>query len=176
LRVSFRRRACFTSLLLASAGVILYKTFGLGRVARMVPLAVVVPTLLLLALQLMMDLLPGLAQTYGRLENKDLFGVQGLREKTGEPGEAAKDRPPQSHKEGKALLWLLTMPALIYLLGLLIALPLYTLLYLKSGSEKWLTAIVIAAVIFGLIYGISTLNAGVRLYEGLLWEWLSLPG
>jgi hypothetical protein len=176
LRVSFSRRASFTFLLLAFAGVILYMTFGLGRVARMVPLVVVVPTILLLVLQLMMDLLPGLAQTYGRLENKDLFGVQGLREKISEAVEAEEDGARQSHKERRAFLWLLTMLALVYLLGLLIALPLYTLLYLKSGSEKWLTAIVMAAAIFGLIYGVSTINSGAPLYEGLLWNWLRMSG
>lgn len=176
MRISFTRRACFTLLLLAFAGVILSMTFGLGRIARMVPLAVVVPTLLLLALQLMMDLLPGLAQTYGRLENKDLFGVQGLREKINEAVETAKDGAPQGDKESRAFLWLLTMLALVYLLGLLIALPLYTLLYLKSGSEKWLTAIVIASAIFCLIYGVSILNSGAPLYEGLLWNWLQRPG
>jgi hypothetical protein len=173
LTVNFKGRTCFTLLLLACVGVSLYMTLRLGRVARMVPLAVAVPTFLLLALQLFMDLLPGLAQTYGRLENKDLFGVQGLREQIGNPVEVAEDKTLQSRRERKSFLWLLLMLALVYLLGLLIALPLYTLLYLKSGSEKWLTAIVSALAIFGLIYGISVLDLGTQLYKGLLWDWLN---
>lgn len=173
LKVSFSQRACFTALLLAFAGVMFCLTFGLGRVARMVPFAIVVPTLLLLVFQLLMDLLPRLAQSYGRLENRDLFGVQGLREKLAESGEAAEGGQV-GRKEGRAFLWLFFMLGLIYLLGLFMALPLYTLLYLKSGAERWLTAIVMALTIACLIYGVSLLDPGARLYAGQLWNWLGM--
>jgi hypothetical protein len=178
LKVRFSQRACFTALLLAFAGVMFCLTFGLGRVARMVPFAIVVPTLLLLVFQLLLDLLPRLAQSYGRLENRDLFGVQGLREKLAEGGEAAEGEAAEGgqvgRKEGRAFLWLFLMLGLIYLLGLFMALPLYTLLYLKSGAERWLTAIVMALTIACLIYGVSLLDPGARLYAGLLWNWLGM--
>lgn len=168
--VTFSLRASFTFLLFGFAGVICYLTFGLGRVARMVPLAVVIPTLLLLAFQLLMDLLPRLAKTYGGLEQKDLFRVESLRGKIGQQAEDEELEALQRNREGKAFVWLLAMLALIYLLGFFIALPLYTLLYLKRRSEGWVLSVVITVGIACLVYGMSLLDLGTRLYGGLLWE------
>jgi hypothetical protein len=176
LRVSLTRRACFSSLLLGFAAVILSLSLGLGRVARLVPLAVVVPTLLLLLFQLLMDLLPGLAEIYSRLERKDLFGVQEFRQITGKPGEESEDSGLRGRRERRVFLWLFALPGLIYLLGLLLAIPLFTLFYLKGGSEKWLTAMAIALAICCLIFALSLIDSGARLYEGLLWNWLSRSG
>jgi hypothetical protein len=172
--LTLRPRAAFTFLLVGFAGVIFYLTFGLGRLAAMVPFAVVVPTLALLLFQLIMDLLPRLAKTYGGLEQKDLFSVESLREKVSQQIEDAEGKAPQPDREGRAFLWLLAMLALIYLLGFLIALPLYTLLYLKRRSERWLIAVPVAVGIACLIYGMSILDLGARLYEGLLWQWLGV--
>jgi hypothetical protein len=172
--LTFSPRAWFTLLLFGFAGVVFYMTFGLGRVAAMVPFAVVVPTLALLLFQLIMDLLPRLAKTYSGLEQKDLFHVESLREKVSQGIEDAEGKALQRNREGKAFLWLLAMLALIYLLGFLIALPLYTLLYLRRRSERWLLAVPVAAGIACLIYGMSILGLGTRLYEGLLWEWLGV--
>jgi hypothetical protein len=174
LKVIFNQRTCLTFLLFAFAAVILYLTLGLGSVARMVPFAVVIPTLLLLLFQLMMDMLPRLAQKYSRLENKDLFQVEGLRKQVREPVEDVEVEALQRNRERKAFLWLLVMLILIYLLGFLIALPLYTLVYLKRRSEKWLIAVPVAVGIGCLVYGVSILNLGTRLYGGLLWQWLKM--
>ena len=174
MRITFNQKACLTFILFAFAGIIFYLTFGLGSVARMVPFAVVIPTLLLLLFQLMMDMLPRLAQKYSRLENKDLFHVEGLRKKIREPVEDVEVEALQRNRERKAFLWLLVMLILIYLLGFLIALPLYTLVYLKRRSEKWLIAVLVAVGIGCLVYGVSILNLGTRLYGGLLWQWLKM--
>ncbi len=172
--VTFSQRAWFTFSLFAFAGVILYLTLGLGRVARMVPFAVVVPTLLLLVFQLMMDLLPRLAKTYNGWEQKDLFSVEAFREKVSQRVEEVEGEALQGNRERNIFLWLLLMLILIYLLGFLIALPLYTLLYLKRRSENWLIALLIAMGIGCLVYGMSILNLGTRLYGGLLWEWFRM--
>jgi hypothetical protein len=174
LKVSFNQRACLTFLLFAFVAVILYLTLGLGPVARMVPLAVVIPTLLLLLFQLMMDMLPHLAQKYSRLESKDLFHVEGLRKKASKPIKDIEGDTLERNNERKVFFWLLAMLIVIYLLGLLLALPLYTLFYLKRRSENWLVAILVAVGIGCLVYAVSTLNLGTDLYKGLLWVWLKM--
>jgi hypothetical protein len=174
LRITFNQKACLTFLLFTFAAVIFCLTFGLGRVARMVPFAVVVPTLLLLLFQLLMDLLPRLAQKYSQLEKKDLFSVEGLRKQVRNPAEDAKVEPTERNREGKAFLWLLAMFGLIYLLGAFIAIPFYTLLYLKRHSEKWLTSIAVTLGICGLVYAMSVFDSGAWLYEGLLWKLLKI--
>lgn len=170
--ISFSQRALFTLWLFAFAAVILYFTCGLGRVARMVPFAVVMPTLLLLSFQLLMDMLPGLAKTYSRWEQKDLFQVEALREKVSQQAEDGEAEMQQHNRERQAFFWLLAMLALIYFLGFLVALPLYTLLYLQRRSEGWLRSVVIALGIACLVYGVSILNLGTSLYGGVIWRWL----
>jgi hypothetical protein len=140
----------------------------------MVPFAVVVPTLLLLLFQLTMDILPGLAQKYSRLESKDLFNVEGLRKKVSQPVEDGKGEALERHKELQAFFWLSAMLILVYLLGFLIALPLYTLLYLKTHAEKWGIALLVAVGVGCLVYGVSMLDLGTGLGGGILWKWLRM--
>lgn len=172
MKATLNQRAGLTLVFLAFAGTLFYLSFGLGSVARTVPFAIVIPTLLLLVVQLLMDLLPGLAAAYRRVENKDLFKVEGFRGQFGKPTRDKSSEALERKSEAKALLWLLAMLAMIWILGFVLALPLYTLIYLKKRSEKWLVAIPIALVIGCLVYGLSLLNLGARLYEGLLWQWL----
>ncbi|MBI3651087.1 MAG: tripartite tricarboxylate transporter TctB family protein [Acidobacteria bacterium] len=147
-------------------------TLGLGRVARMVPLAVVLPTLLLLLVQLLMDMRPGLAQAYRRWEQKDLFQVEPLRKQASQQMEKEDMERRQGDRERQAFFWLLAMLALLYFLGFLVALPLYTLWYLRQHSEGWLKPMVIAAGIAGFVYGVSILDPGASLYGGWLGHWL----
>lgn len=174
----FGGRALFTILFFAFACTILYLTLGLGRVARAVPLAVVVPTVLLLAFQVLLDFAPRLAQKYGSLEKNDLFGVAPLREKSRRPDSEAAIEPEteivgRRRRERGIFLWLLLLFALLYLLGFLIALPFYTLLYLKRRSgESWLQSVIVAAAMGCLVYALSVLDPGSRLHEGELLEWL----
>lgn len=174
MRITFTQKACLTFLLFTFAAVIFCLTFGLGRVARVVPFAVVIPTLLLLLFQLLMDLSPQLAKKYSGLEKKDMFSVDGLRKQVSPPVEEAKVEPAERNKEGKVFLWLLAMFGLIYLLGAFIAIPLYTLLYLKRHSEKWLTSIAVTLGICGLVYAMSVFDSGAWIYEGLLWRLLKV--
>ena len=74
--IKLNGKALFTLMMLAFAGLIFYLTLDLSRVARLVPLAVVIPTLVVLILQLLLDLVPGLAEKYSRFEKRDLFAVE----------------------------------------------------------------------------------------------------
>jgi len=56
----------------------------------------------------------------------------------------------------------------IYLLGFIIAIPLFILAYMKLHGTRWLVAIAFAIIIPILIYGIFELALGVILYRGLL--------
>lgn len=170
-------RAFFTFSLLAFVVAIFYMTLGLGRAARMVPLAVAVPTMCLLAFQLVLDLCPRLARKYGRLEKKDLFKVEPLREKSSArtASEPPAEEPAGGDKEANVFLWLLAMLASLFLFGFLIGLPLYVFLYLKLRSgEGWLISSGMAAGVLGLLSLILVFALRARLYEGELWGWLGM--
>ena len=61
----------------------------------------------------------------------------------------------------------------IYLLGFIIAIPLFILAYMKMHGTKWLVAITFAILIPLFIYGVFELALKIILYRGLL---LSLLG
>jgi len=172
----FSEKALFTLLLCLFAVLVLSLTAGLGRVARMVPLAVAVPTLLLLIGQLCMDLAPRLAEGLSRWEKRDLFSVEPLREKslgrieTDENGEPS----PRARRERTALLWLSVLGCLVYLFGFLAGLPAHILLYWKMRSQaRWAPSAVAAAGMLILLYLLLVQVLEFPLYRGRLWDWLS---
>lgn len=162
-------RRLFTLALLAFAAVILYATAGLSEVGRLVPLAVLVPTLVLLLVQLCLDLAPGFVQKHSLLEQKDVFGVEKTRLKAAE--EAANSGASRGRRELSVFAWVAFVPCVMYLLGSLIALPLFLLLYLKARSkEGWVLSIGMAVAMFGFLYGVFIAILNVRLHEGWLWN------
>lgn len=166
-------RQLFTLALLAFAAVILYATAGLSEVGRLVPLSVLAPTLVLLLVQLCLELAPGFAQKRSLLEQKDVFGIEQMRLKAAE--EAAYSLASRGRRELSVIAWVALIPVLIYLLGSLIALPLFLLIYLKVRSrEGWVLSIGMAVAMFGFLYGAFVALLNVRLHEGWLWNRLGL--
>jgi hypothetical protein len=175
--IRFRERDIFTLALLALVGFMSYFTARLGPVARLVPTAVALPTLALLVFQLAADLLPSLERRYRRFEKVDLLGVESIRKKVPEPDLPAADgmngQSGQNAKEWGLFLWVLLVPGLVYLLGLLVALPLYVLLHLRCRSRESLALSLSLACGTGLaLYGIFVFALRIRLFEGYLWLWL----
>lgn len=66
--------------------------------------------------------------------------------------------------------WVLGLVAGIYVVGLAIACPLFTLGYLKKHGETWLLSISLSVAIFVLIYGVFGMGLHVILYKGILWR------
>lgn len=168
-------KSLFTLVLLAFVAVMFVMTLSLGRVARLVPLVVAVPTLVLLAVQLMLDAAPGLAASFSAMELKDPFGIRPRLESilaaVSNGGES--DDARRHLREQSTFLWLTLMFALIYLFGFVVALPSYTFLYLhRRSGEGWMTSALVAAVMAALPYGIFVVALRLHLYEGVLWNWL----
>lgn len=175
--IKFRERAWFTLILTAFVGLMLYLTINLSPVARLVPLAVAIPTMGLLIFQLAIDLAPGLEQRYRRFEKVDLLNVEHIRETISshnQPQSAnAADDVSGGRRELSAFSWSLLLLALVGLVGFLVALPVYTLLYLRWRSgESWRLSLAVAAGMGGLLYGVFIVALRLRLYEGHLWRWL----
>jgi hypothetical protein len=60
----------------------------------------------------------------------------------------------------------------IYLLGFMIAIPLFVLAYMKSHGTRWFVAITFAVLTPLLIYGVFELALRVTLFRGSLFAWL----
>jgi hypothetical protein len=162
-------RVAFTALLCLVAGVMLWQTMGLGQVARLAPIWAIVPTAGLLLLQLALDLRPAWA---ARLERSALLGRGRVRpsqpaEAEGVPPVAAGDRRPP--REARAFGPLLGLTALVWAVGVVLAVPLFVLGQLVVGPRLscWHAA-VIALVAFIVLYlGFPNL-LGIELPPGQL--------
>lgn len=162
-------RQLFTLALLAFVASLLYATAGLSEVGRLVPLAVLAPALVLLLVQFCFDLAPGFTQKHSLIEQKDVFGIERMRLKATE--EAANSGASRGRRELSLFAWVAALPALMYLLGSLIALPIFLLLYLKLRSkEGWALSMGMAVAMFGFLYGAFVAVLNVRLHEGWLWN------
>lgn len=162
-------KSLLTMSLLAFAGTILYLTLQLSPAARLVPLAIAIATLTLLVFQLILDLAPGFTRKHRLLTQQDVFGIDQLRPnlESVQADEAAKDS--RGNREITVLGWILLLSLLIYILGLLVAMPLYTLLYLKRRGEGWFLAIGVSGGLAAALYGLLVELLRAPLFEGRLW-------
>jgi type IV secretory pathway TrbL component len=84
------------------------------------------------------------------------------------------DAPPQGNdaiyakKEAIIILWLVGLTALMYLIGFLIAIPLYLFLFLfVFAKETWKVSIGMSVGVFAVIYIIFVKILNVHVHEGL---------
>ncbi len=68
--------------------------------------------------------------------------------------------------------WILGVSAAIYLVGFVIAIPVFILTYMKSHGIKWTISIISTIVTIAVIYGAFEVALGVDLYQGQLVKWL----
>ena len=69
-----------------------------------------------------------------------------------------------------AMAWILGFSIGSYLLGFLIAIPLFTLSYLKAHGRGWLTSLGFAAIVAGFIYLTFELGLKAQLHPGMFFE------
>jgi tripartite tricarboxylate transporter TctB family protein len=142
----FGEGARFTLLLTAFVLFVLISSAGLGPVTRLGPVVVAVPTLAIILFQLFRD-----------------------RRSEHPPG----GQPPSAGRERSGLLWIVLLLAMLLPLGFLVAMPVYTLLFLRvRGRESWPRSLIIAGAVGAAVYGLSVLTSKPELIEAPLWNWL----
>lgn len=141
--------------------------------ARLVPLIIAVPTLLLTLLQLLIDMVPAVGRRFSFLQEYDLFGIE-----TGRAAEPSEKTGPTSNvfrRELHFASWLLLLMALIYFLGYLVAIPLFLVLFLRlRSSESWTITLSITAVTWAFVYVVFIVVMGAPLHEGVVWKAMGL--
>lgn len=153
--------------------MLLWSTMGLGHTARLIPEKVIIPTLFLLSIQFVFDLVPRLSEKFAALTQLRLPRVEQLSAEAREKSIEEALGSGHTRRMLSNVLWFCSVPVLIYLLGLTIAAPLYTLIYLRGRcGERWRTSVLLAAAMGGLVLGVFGLILGVTFDEGYIWKWL----
>ena len=68
--------------------------------------------------------------------------------------------------------WIVGLVIAIYLLGFLVAIPVFVLSYIKWAGKRWRTAVIFGASTAAIIYYGFVILLRIRLYEGLLLSFL----
>jgi hypothetical protein len=148
-----RRSAGETLFLLLVTGLaitLLAQTRTLSPVSRLVPLWVLAPTLALIALLWLIEIRPRLAARWSFLQEHDYFSTRRLLDRG-----LALTGPPASAWSGPATLgWFILMPGLVWAVGIWIAAPLYTFIYLVFRARaSWFVSALVAAAMGAIGYG-----------------------
>lgn len=69
-------------------------------------------------------------------------------------------------------IWILALAMGIWILGFLIAIPIFIILYLLKHDTKWLKSIVVGCITSTLLYLAFEVALKVDLYRGLLFSWI----
>jgi hypothetical protein len=102
-----------------------------------------------------------------------VLGVaQLIKELQEEDGKEARARRKEDfrllRRFGLLIAWLGLLMGLIYVLGFLVAIPLYIVVFLKANDTVWITSVIIAGVVTGIIYGMFEVLLERQLWRGLL--------
>lgn len=147
------------SVFLVILAVLVIMAMGYNRKARTMPLVVGIPGLVLAAVHI-------LRETVSRPQLTE--GKEVIAEKAEDSIEGRNVE--ENKKIFAAIGWMVLLVGMIWLIGFIIALPLYTFVFMKSRKENWLTSIIVASVGVGVIYFLFMMGLELTLYKGLLFE------
>ena len=154
--MTISQRKVVAGALFLLVAVLMVLTFGLSPVARLVPTYVVLPTLGLLLLNLVFEF----------MRPEDTSTVT-----------APCDDRTIAVKETRVLAWVLLLPALAFLTGLVLAVLVYVYFYARRWLE-WdrFRSLVASMLLTGIVYTAIYLAVGARLLDGWLWSQAGLQG
>ena len=156
-------RTILTLLLFGFALYFVVAGWTYGRNSRIFPLAIGIPTVILMALMLADVWRPGL------LRGADVH-LAGLSSSTLDPGEEEIEK--DSHPPGTVLRmlgWLLLAGVGIALIGFHVAVPVYILLFGRlEGRSSWVSAVLLALLCWAFIIGYFDLFMRFGMFRGIL--------
>jgi hypothetical protein len=163
-------RAWFTWALLPPVVLLLVLSFGLAPASRLAPLWVLVPTTVLLLVQLLMDSSPRVRERLRVLQGATVdVPVSETRAAEPEPAPATVYPGSRRGREVRVVFWLALLIGLIYAVGFVLSTALFLLAYLRKESGLgWGRAVTLAAVATAVVYLVFGVVARVPFPPGVL--------
>jgi len=144
-------RTVFPSVILAIAIILIIVTIGYPYKAKLFPLLIAFSVAALLVAQIVKE-----ASTKSEQETDAEDKKVGLKDTLA--------------KYLTVPAWIIAFALSIYVLGYLVGIPLFFLIYLKLHGEKWLTTVICVLAVIVLVYGVFEVAFDIQLYKGILGE------
>ncbi len=183
--MKIKPKTLFTLFYVLFFAIVIIGAMGYTRKARLIPLVVAIPCLAMSMVQLVADL-RGKEKKKGRSIEDDLFhgvmekmihqevGTEETEEKKGRKGKKGKKAGVERAKGlFKIIGWIGVFYFSIFLFGFLIAIPLFTVVYMRMQNEKWKLSAACAAGLWLTVYLAFGVAAKLTLYEGFVFRMLS---
>ena len=129
--------------------------------ARRMPLAVLVPGAVLAAI----------------VTIKDAFGKRPIPKRREVVSEDAEDTEPEGavteHNNKRMFLmfgWMALLVGMIWVVGFLVTIPVYTILFMRSLKESWRLSIIFGVAGFIVLYFLFVVGLNMELYRGLIFQ------
>lgn len=156
--------------------LIIYLSIGYSPRSRLMPLMVGIVTLVLIVVQFMFEAVPSLSKyaSYGKIDfEADLLKSENVAmELTTEQKAKKKAKMSPEEKQQRLITiwsWIAGLGVALFVVGFLIALPLFLLLFLRiNAGLTWLKSSVMTAVTSGVLYVVFSMVLHMEFYGGLL--------
>lgn len=154
-------RVLFCVFLIAVAGFAIYTARGWTFKAALFPLAVSIPLLVLVSMELLQII-------FGRTESVDASAVD-LEFTRDVPAELARRRVINTFA------WIIGFIASVYLVGFPLTVPIFIFCYLKFQSDAgWPAALVATAITWGGFYALFQRLVHIQFEPGAIQTWLGI--
>ena len=104
-----------------------------------------------------------------------------IKRSTREPQPAVSPDEKETEEEGQGLTddprkvagmigWVVLLVGMIWILGFLVTIPAYTLLFMKVRRESWTASLLFAGIGFAALYVLFIVTLNIELYPGLIFR------
>lgn len=158
------------SVLLIIIIIFLITSLKYGSTARLLPLVVGIPTLFLIFIQFLLETIPSFSKLKKNIESTDVFKKQEiLQEKKINKEENIKRKNKESKNEKNIFLWIAFFIVAIWLVGFMIAIPIFLILFFSLNNIfKLQKSILISLITSATVYFLFDKLLNLSLYKGLL--------
>lgn len=142
-------------------GYAVYEAFSFGLAARLLPLIIGIPAFCLSVLVLGAELH---AQRRNTGQDSKVDGDSG-----GADDQSLQDERSLARKEWTVIAWLAGLVLFIYLIGILWAIPIFLILFMRlQGREPWKATLSVSFGTIAFIYLLFIVILRMQLYQGVL--------
>ena len=164
-----RGEIVFTAIVFVYIIMLFILSFSYRPAARLMPLLIIVPTILLTSVQILALFVPRVQNLIDTYAGSGAVDLSAVKQDIGMDVRASKKQEGDTKSEIYAVGTLLLLGSLIYFIGFLAASLLFMFLFTKFYAKySLLFSLLIAGGVYTFIYGLFVLILKVNLYRGIL--------